>query len=117
MQKIVSLPSKNSVNSKLTFDRLPKWLSETSQWFAFGQQLVWAYQDLLDYKDKKMLDVLADGDLGLIGLNKGVKKYVSFDISKYAVAFYELKLAAIKALSQQEFADFFVPNEIQRAFP
>lgn len=115
LKKIISLnPTQNINNSKtnnihfnLTKDHLPKWLGETSFWFAFGQQLVWAYQDLLEYKDKKMLDVLADGDLGLIALNKGVKKYVSFDVSKYACAFYELKLAAIKALNQKEFAKLY----------
>ncbi|MFA5879344.1 MAG: hypothetical protein WC860_04135 [Candidatus Margulisiibacteriota bacterium] len=107
----------NTINTIITKDSLPKWLTATSQWFAFGQPLVWAYQDLLEYKDKKMLDVLADGDLGLIALNNGIKKYVSFDVSKYACAFYELKIAAIKTLTQKEFTDFFIPNEIQRAFP
>jgi hypothetical protein len=96
-------------------EKLPRFLAETSHWFAFAGQHVYLYPLLpeIAFKGKRVLDVLADGDLGLIGLAQGIDRYVAFDVSNYALAFYELKIAAIKVLSREEFIDFFIPDELR----
>ena len=70
-------------------------------------------QDILDiFSDKdKILCVIGSGDQILNALLNRPQKIDAFDISIYPKYFLELKVAAIKTLTREEFIDFFI-NDI-----
>ena len=70
-------------------------------------------QDILDiFSDKdKILCVIGSGDQILNALLNRPRKIDAFDISIYPKYFLELKIAAIKTLTREEFIDFFI-NDI-----
>lgn len=70
-------------------------------------------QDILDiFSDKdKILCVIGSGDQILNALLNRPQKVDAFDISIYPKYFLELKIAAIKTLTREEFIDFFI-NDI-----
>ena len=70
-------------------------------------------QDILDiFSDKdKILCVIGSGDQILNALLNRPQKIDAFDISIYPKYFLELKIAAIKTLTREEFIDFFI-NDI-----
>lgn len=90
-----------------------KWV----RWFHFGTQHQLTYSKLLDFKGKDVLDCFADGDFGLMAMERGAKSYNGFDISQYAMYFYELKMTALRNLNFEEFRSFFVPRDRQNALP
>ena len=70
-------------------------------------------QDILDiFSDKEnILCVIGSGDQILNAILNRPQKIDAFDISIYPKYFLELKIAAIKTLTREEFIDFFI-NDI-----
>ena len=68
------------------------------------------YYDLLDFNNKSVLTVIGASDHVFNAALKGAKKIDAFDVSIYAIMFYYLKEAAIKALSYDEYMMFFFNN-------
>lgn len=60
-----------------------------------------------DFKDKRVLTVCGSGDHILNAILFGAKSVDSFDISIYPYMYFNLKKAAIKALSYEEFIEYF----------
>ena len=69
-------------------------------------------QDILDiFSDKEnILCVIGSGDQILNALLNKPKKIDAFDISIYPKYFLELKIAAIKTLTREEFIQFFIED-------
>ena len=68
------------------------------------------YYDLLDFNNKDILTVIGASDNVFNAILKGAKKIDAFDISIYAIMFYYLKEAAVKALDYDEYMMFFFDN-------
>ncbi len=68
------------------------------------------YYDLLDFNNKDILTVIGASDNVFNAILKGTKKIDAFDISIYAIMFYYLKEAAVKALDYDEYTMFFFDN-------
>ena len=83
--------------------------------YLFTTENISGYMDSLDMEGKDVLTVIGSGDHVLNAILKGTKKIDAFDISIYAIMLYYLKEAAVKALTYQEFIEFFfkVFNSIQ----
>ncbi len=69
------------------------------------------YYDLMDFNGKSILTVIGASDHIFNAILRGAKKVDGFDISIYAIMFYYLKEAAIKALDYQEYIKFFYDSK------
>lgn len=65
------------------------------------------YYDLMNFKNKNILTVVGSSDQIFEAINRGAKNVDAFDISIYAIMFYYLKEAALKALTYEEYISFF----------
>lgn len=83
--------------------RSPAYLSTTEN--------INGYYDLMNFKDKKILTVIGASDQIFNAILRGAKIVDGFDISIYAIMFYYLKEAALKALNYEEFIDFLYGKE------
>ncbi len=82
--------------------------SELSSIYPFTNENIAAYYSKFDFKDKRILTVLGSGDQVLNAILLGAKEIDCFDISIFANFYFALKKAAIKALTYEEFLDFFI---------
>ena len=64
------------------------------------------YYDKMNFEGKDVLTVVGTGDHIFEAILRGAKRVDGFDISMYAIMFYYLKEAAIKALSYTEYSNF-----------
>ena len=78
----------------------------TSAVYKVSNERIQDYHKYLTAK-KRMLSVIASGDQILCGILEGTKEVDAFDISRFPKYFLYLKMAAIKALSREEYLDFF----------
>ena len=78
----------------------------TSAVYKVSNERIQDYHKYLTAK-KRMLSVIASGDQILCGILEGTKEVDAFDISRFPKYFLYLKMAAIKALSREEYIDFF----------
>ena len=76
--------------------------------YIFTTENISGYLNTLDVKDKDVLVPCASGDHILEAINKGAKSVDVFDINIYSYHMARLKIAAVKALSKEEFLNFFV---------
>ncbi len=60
-----------------------------------------------DFKDKRILTICGSGDHILNAILLGAKSVDAFDINVYSYMYFNLKKAAIKALSYEEFIEYF----------
>ena len=65
------------------------------------------YYNKFNFKDKSVLTVIGSSDQIFESILRGAKKVSGFDISENAILLYYLKEAAVKALSYEEYMDFF----------
>ena len=79
---------------------------ETSAIYKISNERIQDYHKFLTNK-KRMLSVIASGDQILCGILEGTKEIDAFDISRFPKYFLFLKIAAIQALSREEYIDFF----------
>ena len=78
----------------------------TSAIYKISNERIQDYHRFLTNK-KRMLSVIASGDQILCGILEGTKEIDAFDISRFPKYFLFLKIAAIQALSREEYIDFF----------
>lgn len=78
--------------------------------YHFTTEAISGYYNNLNFKDKKILTVLASGDHALNAILMGSKEIDTFDINKLTIYYYKLKEAGIKALPLEEFKKFFYSN-------
>lgn len=60
---------------------------------------------------KKVLTVAGSGDQALMTIKNGAEQVQMFDINRFALYYSNLKLAAVKALTYEEYIEFFTPQE------
>ena len=75
--------------------------------YPFTNENISGYYELLELKDKKILTVTSSGDHAINALLNNCNSVDSFDINPLAKYYSELKCAAIKSLSYEEFILFF----------
>lgn len=78
----------------------------TSAIYKISNERIQDYHRFLTNK-KRMLSVISSGDQILCGILEGTKEIDAFDISRFPKYFLFLKIAAIQALSREEYIDFF----------
>lgn len=76
--------------------------------YIFTTENIAGYLNTIDVKDKDVLVPCASGDHILEAISKGAKRVDVFDINVYAYHMARLKIAAVEALSKDEFLSFFV---------
>ncbi|MDD4706313.1 MAG: DUF3419 family protein [Bacilli bacterium] len=69
-----------------------------------------AKENIFNYNNKKILCPTASGDQYLIAKFYNAKEIITYDINKLSKYIIELKIAAIKALSYEEFLLFLFPR-------
>ena len=79
--------------------------------YLFTTENINGYYDKLNMHKKKILTVIGSGDHVLNAILRGAKKIDAFDVSIYAILLYYLKEAAIKALSYEEFIEYFLKSD------
>lgn len=89
-----------SQTSEAYFDRI----------YHFTTEVISGYFDKLDFKDKKVLTVLASGDHTLNAILLGSREIDTFDVNKLSIYYYKLKEASIKSLLLEEFKEFLYSN-------
>jgi len=75
--------------------------------YPFTTENIKGYLDLIDVSNKNVLTVGASGDQTLNLLAKGAKSVDYFDINPFTQMYFNLKCAAIKAISLEEYLEFF----------
>ena len=75
--------------------------------YLYGTEAIGEYYKHLKLKGKSVLTINGSGDQVLNAYYFGAKKVVGFDIVKNTKYMLDLKMAAIKNLSYNEFLDFF----------
>lgn len=80
--------------------------------YLFTNENIKKYYSYIDFKEKDVLCVTSSGDHTLNALLYGAKSVTSFDINPIAKYYSELKIAAIKTLSLEEFILFFYDKKL-----
>lgn len=88
--------------------------SKFSPSFVFTTENISGYLNQLDVEGKDLLVPCASGDHSFEALIKGASSIDMFDINAYAYHVMQLKVAAIKTLSQEDFFNFFLKNSSER---
>lgn len=78
-----------------------------SRIYKLTTENICGYLNQMDLKDKSILVPAASGDHLLNSILKGANNVDLFDINYYALFMVELKIAAVKSLSKDEFIRFF----------
>lgn len=84
--------------------------------YPFSTENIKGYYSQLNLKDKDILTIGASGDHTINLELEGVKSVDYFDINPFTKYYYELKIAAIKALKYEEFLEFFCYNDYPKTF-
>ena len=82
--------------------------------YRFSNENLTSYQDLYDFKNKKVLSVIGSGDQYFSSILYGAEEVTCFDMfapSKYYLIF---KYIAIKVLSYEEFVEFFIKSNMKK---
>lgn len=98
---------KCNAHDRYRFSLLNDAFSKISQVYPFTNELMKQYNDLIDFNDKKILTVTGSGDQVISAMMRGASEIDTFDCNKLTYYHLFLKLAAIKALSYEEFLDFY----------
>jgi len=101
LNEIISLREPNEVLKRKFF-----WL------YPFTNENIKGYYSDIDFNDKDVLCVTSSGDHALNAILNGAKSVSSFDINPLAKYYLELKIAAIKTLTLEEFIMFFYNKKI-----
>jgi len=84
--------------------------------YPFTTENIKGYLDLMDVKDKDVLTVGASGDQTLNLLVRDVKSVDYFDMNPFTKMYFNLKCAAIKVLSVDEYYEFFCYDAFPSTF-
>lgn len=96
LKKLMSIKSKHGIiNNNFS------WL------YLFSNENINAFYKIFDFNNKDVLTATASGDHILNAFLYGAKNVEGFDINPLAKHFSELKIAAVKSLTREEFIMFF----------
>ncbi|MBE6159747.1 MAG: DUF3419 family protein [Lactobacillales bacterium] len=84
--------------------------------YPFSTENIKGYYSKLDLEDKDILTIGASGDHAINLELENVKSVDYFDINPFTKYYYELKKAAIKALTYEEFLEFFCYDDYPKTF-
>ncbi|HEX8994021.1 MAG TPA: DUF3419 family protein [Candidatus Paceibacterota bacterium] len=99
-------------------------MTKDAPMYVYATEMVAHYYEQLGLKGKRVLTVVGSGDQVINALYYGASEVVGYDINRNALYIAELKMAAIKTLSYQEFLRFFSESKVgfeydiyQRIYP
>ncbi len=78
--------------------------------YIYATEMVSAYYNLLQIKDKRVLSIVSSGDQIIDAYYYGAKEVIGFDINKRSLFILEIKFVAITILKRKEFLEFFGTN-------
>lgn len=104
--------NKNNKNQKMWFLKNESF-KELSPCYLYSNENLRAYYPYFPIKDNNVLTVCGSGDQVLSSILYGAKKVDVFDSNKLAFYNLILKKAAIKALTLEEFINFYEINSLQ----
>ena len=78
--------------------------------YPFTTENIAGYMDDLNLSDKNVITVTGSADHVLNAVLKGANNILTFDVNPYAKYYLDLKIAAIKELSFEEFKNFLLYN-------
>lgn len=84
--------------------------------YPFTTENIKGYLDLMDIENKDVLTVGASGDQTLNLLVRDAKSVDYFDMNPFTKMYFNLKCAAIKVLSVEEYFEFFCYDAFPSAF-
>ncbi len=79
-----------------------------SKLYSFTTENVAGYYSKIEFQNKKILTVCGSGDHVLNAILLGSKNIETFDINVFTYYFLNLKIAAVKELSYQDFLNYFL---------
>jgi 2-polyprenyl-3-methyl-5-hydroxy-6-metoxy-1,4-benzoquinol methylase len=82
-------------------------MTPESAMYIYATEKVGEYYKLLELEGKRILSVIGSGDQILNAAHYGANHVTGFDVNKRAILFVDLKTAALKNLSYDEFLTFF----------
>ena len=91
-------------------------MTKDAPMYVYATEMVSHYYERLGLKGKRVLTVVGSGDQVINALYCGASEVVGYDINRNALYICELKMAAIKTLSYQEFLRFFSESKIGFAY-
>lgn len=91
-------------------DESRKRFSKYSKMYLMTTENIDGYYHNFDFKNKTVLTVTSSFDHALNAILYGAKKVTTFDINRLSYYMANLKLAAVKTLSYDEFVEFFFGN-------
>lgn len=86
-------------------------MTKIAPMYVCATEMVAEYYQRLGLEGKRVLTVAGSGDQVVNALYYGASNVVAFDINRNALFMTELKMAAIHALSFQEFSRFFLQTK------
>jgi hypothetical protein len=84
-----------------------KSMSLDAPMYVYATEMVGAYYEAINVRNKKVLTIVGSGDQVLNAIEQGAKKIYGFDLNKNAQHMINLKLASVKTLNYSEFLDYF----------
>lgn len=99
---------KHAINLKVSTS---KKYSKYSKLYSFTTENIKGYFKYIDFNNKDVLTVSSSGDHIINAILNGANIVESFDINKLSYYYCELKYAAIKALSYEEFISYFTISD------
>lgn len=112
----------NIMNAKILIHELYRYSTDANIYnmfnhiYPFSTENIKGYYELLDLKNKDILTVGASGDHTINLELENINSSDYFDINPFTKYYYELKIAAIKALEYDEFLEFFCYDDYPRTF-
>jgi len=82
-------------------------MSIAAPMYIYATEMVTSYYQALKVQEKSILTVTGSGDQVIDALFLGAQKVFGFDLNERAGYLAELKMAALKSLTLEEFLDFF----------
>ncbi len=86
--------------------------SKYSKMYILTTENINGYYRKLNFKNKRVLTVTSSFDHALNAILYGSKKITTFDINKLSFHMANLKIAAVKTLTYEEFIDFFLSPKV-----
>lgn len=86
---------------------MPRANKDLAPIYPFTTENISGYYKYFDFKDKDILMVCGSGDQAINAILKGARKITLFDINPLCREYFNLKVAAVKALTLKEFKSFF----------
>lgn len=92
-------------------DESRKRFSKYSKMYIMTTENIDGYYKCFDFKNKKVLTPTSSFDHALNAILLGASEVITYDINRLSYYMANLKLAAIKSLSYNEFVEFFLSNQ------